>query len=341
MIYFTVGLLLQVMNVKAFLGLCRILSTSTKVIHVTTRRRHPLFPLSLSHNDSIEKRDEENRIHSYVGPTFHLEFSEFVAGTAITEHSLQVLVGPSEVALGQMGLYISLYFETMDETLKETVIAEGTPLCGYGRGYFTDQYLGDKSVGYSFEGHADSFAVFYERELVSLDSAIQRFIKKNHVSWDGQETRDIVCGHVLSLSTRSKDGILDKCMHIRPDPSFKPRIFVPEISEDTKFTVSHLGMYANDFAYDPECHLKQEYYMRSETNNVLDLAWRMTDGSPLYPMDSSELSSPNDKGKNELMLIPTWPVVKLRSNLRIVNEVPMELGLQYGFAYWDFYHKTL
>jgi len=332
-----------------------------------------------SHHTSISHRLTEETSSSYstyTGPLFQRDYSEFEGGIALMEHSLQLLVGPSEVALGQSGLYISLldthneeeHHDEYPDTSKptETRITAGTPICGYSRGYFTDEYQGDKSVAFLFHGYAHAFGVFYDKRLVSLEYAIQSFLSKHRnnddntnttvcsstddEAWDSLSSprNDILYGHILTrvLPTNDKNNTTTwSSIYVQPDPSFHSRIFIPETFTDEhqhmKYTAPYLGMYANDFAYDPEYHNTADYHTRSEQNNILDLAWRLTEGTittiagDLQPIQQQE----KNHGLSKLLLIPTWPVVKVRSDIRIVNEIPMELGLQYGFTYWDAYHN--
>jgi hypothetical protein len=307
-------------------GITRRLSSTKHQSPLTT-----LFNYDVHHSPYKKPFSLNDNIDSYTGPVFVGNYEEFVGGLTIADLSLQILVGPSEVALGQMGLFIALYTEHMDQWNREIIIPNGTPICGYARGYFTDRYQGDKSVGYSFEGYADSIAVFYDKQLMSLNMAVDRFLNKNNLPMDKMlDHHDIVYGHILSYVPQEDNGVsTESNMYIRPDPSFLGRIFVPEEVMETKYSAAHLGIYANDFAYDPDSHVKHEYDARSEMNNILDLAWRMTEG---YLGSETDLNG-------RIMLIPTWPVVKLKSEVRIVNEVPMEIGLQYGFTFWDFYRN--
>ena len=65
-----------------------------------------------------------------------------------------------------------------------------------------------------------------------------------------------------------------------------------------------------------------QYMKNSEINNVLELVWRSA------------------KDKKSGMLVPTWPVVTTRNDLRLLNTVPMEVGLQYGCNYWKAAEKV-
>ena len=103
---------------------------------------------------------------------------------------------------------------------------------------------------------------------------------------------------------------------IKADKDFLSRIFIPDVKEEEKFSATSLGIYANDLAYDPDSN-EEQYFENSERNNILQLVWRLA------------------KDEKNGMVVPTWPVVVTRQDVRLLNTVPMEVGLQYGFNYWN------
>ncbi len=239
-------------------------------------------------------------------------------GIAISENALQVLVGPSLVAPGR-GLFLSIFNEDIesDDFVEEIIIPHGTPLCGYARGYFTSEETGDKSVSFTFTSDT---VVFFEKKLMGISDAIAMA----YVTDDGdvdtlmatlmaRPTNALLWGHVVELE-KETGGILS----IQPDENFDARIFIPDQEDnENKFGASSLGVYANDLAYDPDAMNEKIYLKTSNQNNILQLIWRLA------------------KDEKTGLLVPTWPVVIARKDFRLVNTVPMEVGLQYGYQYWQ------
>ena len=141
-------------------------------------------------------------IEPYIGPIASLDDME--GGITISELALNVFAGPSLVAPGR-GLFLGIYEEPPqgnseeeeDGIVEEIVIPQGTPLCGYARGHFSDREEGDKSVGFLFRGDVEETAVFYERQLMSIGDAI-RLICSNG---EGIEMETSMWGHVVSTDT--------------------------------------------------------------------------------------------------------------------------------------------
>ncbi len=259
-------------------------------------------PLSLTSED----------IEPYVGPIGSI--ADMEGGIAITELCLNVMTGPSLVAGGR-GLFLCIYDDNRDdsdedEAIAEIIIPQGTPLCGYARGFFSDQQEGDKSVGFLFaKDSAEDTAVFYNQKLVTLADALWSVYEERGLQ-DSEEANDILFGHHIRFDTEK--GQID----LQHDEEFLSRIFIPEIEGENQFSATSLGVYANDLAYDPASD-KDHYLDQSEKNNVLALVWRL---------------AIDDKTG---MLVPSWPVVIARKDVRLLNTVPMEVGLQYGYSYWD------
>ena len=255
-------------------------------------------------------------IEPYVGPISTLDDIE--GGITISELALNVFAGPSLVAPGR-GLFLSIYEEPSQEVddefagmVEQIVIPQGTPLCGYARGHFSDKENGDKSVGYLFRGNVEDTAVFFERQLMTIGDAIRTAFP----SWESIDVESSMWGHAVSIDSDHGQ------MNIAPDESVVSRIFIPDSpeNEEDMFGPTSLGVFANDLAYDPDSNA-EEYAKTSEANNILQLVWRL---------------ARDEKTGN---LVPTWPVVITKKDVRMVNTVPMEVGLQYGFTYWDSFEE--
>jgi len=300
------------------------------ILNVADRRRQirPPIPAKSSRSQVLSSHDD---IEPYVGPVGSL--TDMEGGISISELALNVMTGPSLVANGR-GLFLCIYNDIDDETdetestaeegtsgggaVEEIILPQGTPLCGYARGYFTNKYTGDKSVGFQFAGDAAAAAetaVFYNKELVTLGDAIWSVYRDAYEWKDGVEeeryTTELLKGHRVDL-----DRNTGRVRSIAREEDYSLGIFVPEeCAEDGEFSATSLGIYANDLAYDPDAN-ELEYLENSEQNNILQLVWRME-------MDAGGT------------LTPSWPVVITKKDVRMLNSVPMEVGLQYGYNYWD------
>uniref|UniRef100_A0A7S2LS25 Uncharacterized protein n=1 Tax=Skeletonema marinoi TaxID=267567 RepID=A0A7S2LS25_9STRA len=193
-----------------------------------------------------------------------------------------------------------------------TIHLQGTPICGYARGYFADEAEedGDKSVGFLFAGEnvADVTAVFYNKQLMTLSDALWTVYQERGEEGN-TDTSNLLFGHCVQISNET--GV-----SIQADTDFMSRIFIPDVKEEDKFSPTSLGIYANDLAFDPDSN-EEQYFENSERNNILQLVWRLA------------------KDEKTGMVVPTWPVVVTKQDIRFLNTVPMEVGLQYGFNYWN------
>lgn len=289
-----------------------------RAVEVTSRRSRPKDAGRIDRITSQLCSHQD--IEPYVGPIGSV--ADMKGGISVSELALNVMAGASLVSNG-LGLFLCIYDEIDDSgtmgddddgvgAVEEIIIPQGTPLCGYARGYFASESDGDKSVGFLFAGdNADETAVFYNRELVPLGDALWS-VYEQRCSEGGTSADDqhLLFGHIVDLDKETGK------VAIKPEDEFSSRIFVPEVDEATQFSATSLGIYANDLAYDPDSN-ELEYLENSEKNNLLQLVWRL---------------ARDEKSGN---LVPTWPVVIAKKDMRLLNTVPMEVGLQYGYNYWD------
>jgi len=275
---------------------------------------------------------EDIDIEPYVGPIGSI--ADMEGGIAVSELALNVLAGPSLVS-NDRGLFLCIYDDIDDSgsdmldgdvvgAVEEIIIPQGTPLCGYARGYFASEGIGDKSVGFLFAGDgAEETAVFFNKELVTLGDALWSVYEQrcseggsgnSENEMENENCKDLLFGHIVNLDKNTGK------VTVKQDDDFTSRIFVPEVDMENRFSATSLGIYANDLAYDPDSN-ELEYFENSENNNLLQLVWRL---------------ARDEKGGS---LVPTWPVVIAKKDLRLLNSVPMEVGLQYGYNYWDAVRK--
>jgi ribosomal protein L39E len=152
-------------------------------------------------------------------------------------------------------------------------------------------------------------AVFYNKQLMTLSDALWT-VYQERCEEGNTDTSNLLFGHCVQISNETGS------VSIQADKDFMSRIFIPDVKEEDKFSPTSLGIYANDLAFDPDSN-EEQYFENSERNNILQLVWRLA------------------KDEKTGMVVPTWPVVVTKQDIRLLNTVPMEVGLQYGFNYWN------
>eukprot|EP01031_Cornospumella_fuschlensis_P030267 gene30267-36576_t len=225
-------------------------------------------------------------------------------GWGLDELGVDLFVGPSVVADG-MGLFLALQSD-----VEEAIIPAHTVICGYAKGVFSKEAsMGDKDVGFEFSN--TSVWVVYNKQILPLQEVIRQVAKERRRPDD---FTSIIAGHIVESSTSDSE------MTIYPnksDQSFQS-IFVPH--ESSEFTLASAGMYANDLAYSPTLLCQEDYDIIKQEKNVLGLIWRLE----------------NDG----MHLRPSWPVVLTYRDVRLRNHQPMEMGVSYGWKWWE-YRKRL
>jgi hypothetical protein len=149
---------------------------------------------------------QDDDIEPYVGPVGN--FADIEGGIAVENLHLNVLAGPSLVAQGR-GLFLCIYNELdvdetdeeEGETVEEVIIPQGTPLCGYSRGYFSDAETGDKSVVFRFqEQSVHDTAVFYNQQLMTVVDAIWYTFEERCKGGNKlPKEDDILFGHIVKI----------------------------------------------------------------------------------------------------------------------------------------------
>jgi hypothetical protein len=231
----------------------------------------------------------------YDGPKAEGGAVKREVGAVLEEYSLALEVGPSQVVAGERGLFARV----IGEDVQEATVEWGSILCGYGEGEMKPHPgEGDKSVLFSLP--STEAAVFFNRELLPLFEVLAEL--PDGAGLQGHEVR-----------TGNKGEI-----EVEPIADFTgDRYFVPK--EGLPDKAAFIGLFANDLAIGgpnpPKS--KEEYEAASETGNIAALVWRV-----VY-----------DKEKN--MVVPSRPVVTFGRSITFQNKVPMEIGLRYGWRFWE------
>mmetsp|Transcript_57368 Transcript_57368/g.171121 ORF Transcript_57368/g.171121 Transcript_57368/m.171121 type:complete len:355 (-) Transcript_57368:222-1286(-) len=270
-------------------------------------------------DDGARPGDGGSSSSPYVGPILPPE-SELVAGVSLGELSLDLALAPSTVSPAGLGLYARL--SDPDGVSSVTVPALAL-LGGYSReGTFESSDVGDKTVGFALRD-ADT-GVFYERGLVSVGDAV-----RSAAETEGDGMCGLI-GHELRLieggeEGEDEDGAPTTAIEVEPVDDGFPRYFVPELvnrgtaATDEDYTVQNFGQFCNDLAwnYDDPPSEAEEYAVRSDEMNVVQLVWRME-----Y----------DPEGR---CLRPSWPVSVFGRDVTFDNAEFMEIGTRYGWAYWQ------
>eukprot|EP00960_Hanusia_phi_P037782 753111-Hanusia_phi.AAC.3 len=217
-------------------------------------------------------------------------------GCFVQDLGIEIFVGPSKVCHG-MGLYVAV---AASEHVAQVTLPAGTLISGYSKeGSWSVASQGDKAVAYAFD-RPDTLVV-YERELMSLiDAAGSAAELSDNIT-------EAVAGHNIFFDEGDQD------LKVEPDVNWaQGRFFVP-LEDGGPAGPTNFGMFANDLAF--EQGISQEKYASNTNKNILQLVWRMA----------------VQEGK----LAPTWPVVFLNQPVCLQNAEPMEIGLTYGWRYWE------
>lgn len=249
--------------------------------------------------------DQEEVAVPFTGPQGRFEFIE--RGFDLQELGISLMVGKSTVCDGR-GLFLAL----ANETVMESTIPKGTILCGYSKGEFKNYVEGDKTVG-CFLSHPEA-AVIFNKEIYSLLEVVESVASVNFTTLNpsklDEKISKVLLGHLFSFNESKLSISLDLSDN-------QNSFFVPFAIEDTNdLSILNLGMFANDLAFSRDEKEMNEvsYKARSRESNILQLIWRLE--------------------WRDQRLVPTWPVVVFVKDVIIRNHEPIEVGLEYGWAYW-------
>ena len=269
-----------------------LFSTSDATIEPTTPYDIPIYngPVLASYADAYADDDEA----AVVAPVME-------GIVELTELGIDIAVGPSIIAPGQLGLYCRCIDSVDDVTLPECTL-----LCGYAKpGTFLDTDVGDKTVGFALQ--SGTTAIFFERQLMTVQDALAKAATEYGNGSCG------LAGHDLSMNEK------DESITLQPVANGFKRYYFPEEESLEPIPIQNYGQYCNDLAWNqlsPPSN-SDEYMERSKIHNCVQLVWRLE-----YDAATK-------------CLVPTWPVSVVSHDVRFVNHNFMELGTRYGWNYWQ------
>ena len=218
----------------------------------------------------------------------------------------QVQSYPCAVSIASAKFGNGLYIEVTNESKAIITLPKLT--------YITDYYPGEFSSANTFMpekedkyGYAVSYSINSPDKLVMYNGRIDsigKIILADRQQDGDQNLSNILEGHKVSLGTNGQ-------LKIQPKLFYDKKTFYPrEVDNEVNF-----GMYANDLAFEVGNTNEEQYEERHE-KNCLRLIWRM--------------------GKNEQdTYYPIMPVVITTRDLTLNNNEPIEIGLSYGYQYWN------
>jgi len=245
----------------------------------------------------------------YAGP---IPTGGVVAGIVATielpDSGLILEVGESVSPDAGLGLFVrcSVLFNTDGSIAPPLAIIDaGTPLCGYAVGEMQPEAdNGGKSVkfGVSEDGAG---CVWFESKLIPLRQVLQM---------PGVHG---LAGHdVLTCESTQKPKKTQ--LTVKPIDGYKgAKYFVPSSVSSAPMDILSIGCMANDLAYSIEDGTAASYINRSKVSNILSLVQRL------------ELD-PSSTG----ILRPSRPIPTISKPVSFTNYEPMEIGCEYGDAYW-------
>jgi len=231
-----------------------------------------------------------------------------VATVELPESGLILEVGESVSPDAGLGLFVrcSVQFNSDGSIAPPLVIIDaGTPLCGYAAGDMQPKAdVGGKSVkfGVSEDGVG---CVWFESKLQPLRQVLQM------LDVDGLAGHDIETHPANDASDTTQ-------LTVKPIDGYKgAKYFVPSSVTSMPMDILSIGCMANDLAYSTEKDTAAKYKTRSKLSNILSLVQRL----------ERDPSSTNT-------LRPSRPIPTISKPVSFTNYEPMEIGCEYGDAYW-------
>ena len=219
---------------------------------------------------------------------------------SVPNYNLTLSLAESSFGFG-LGVYISV-----QRNIESVMLPKLSMVCEYGKGKFDMRVLGDKSIAYSFE-NVESL-VYYESKVLPLKDLI-----RNCISTSSSPYRQSIklLGHIINY-----DDINN--ISVYKDKSHSKNVFIPSINDRNPY--EYFGIYVNDFAYNLNETDNDEVYLANTNKNALTIIWKV------------------EVDKNGL-ITPINPVFVTKRDLVFANKEPMELGLDYGWDYWNFWGR--
>lgn len=243
----------------------------------------------------------------FEGPILPTD-SEIITSFNLPHLAIDVAIAPSTVAPQGLGLFVRVADHVAEEGV---MLPHMTVLAGYSRpGVFNMTDSGDRAV--LFIVPSLQTPVVYNEEVVQLVSAL------NAAAVVAQNGTCTILSHKME-PIMSDDGVYTGEVKISPEFQM---FFIPAEVHNVKdeITIESVGQYANDLAWSNSKppSSSDDYAQRSAATNIIEMVWRVE-----YDSDLNGLK-------------PMWPVIVLNKDVAFTNKKDfMEIGLQYGWSYWQ------
>lgn len=310
----------------------------------TAIQRNPIGEMKMAGSSEEKEFATVTNTIIYDGPILpsDIEENDILAGIQLQELGIDLVVAPSTVAEGTLGLFMGLSYGVEKATLPKMTL-----LCGYSGktedngGSFQEADIGDKTVGFFIR--SPQTAVFYNQQLMSIEDALKMAATQstNNIGKEEDTKSDVnycgLLGHEIEITVNSNDDNTSHQEHqimIHPVDDGFPRYWVPsqmnqhmlespadEESNDSTsdLSIQNLGQFCNDLAWDysdpPDS--MEEYKKRSSQKNIIQLIWRIE-----FDLEGNCLK-------------PSYPVSVFSQDVVVEKEELMEIGTRYGWNYWQ------
>ena len=273
-----------------------------------------------------------------------------VASVPVASTGLVLEVAQSTI---EPGAGLGLFVRKHDATVDDVTLYGGQPLCGYGSGQMSDVPVeeGGKTIVFRLDSLACD--VVFRDKLMPLKAALNSAAASKATSLDRavKRTRQRVtlAAHRLTRNLTTGDVI-----GVSPDPDYDGpyRYFVPEddmARRSCLTTAMSVGQWCNDLAvcFDAASGglrvvpqkgrdvsfdtTEASYLAAADQYNLLVLTYRLNSLSDLLDQDKNSKSDCN----NDVVVVPSAPLLTLSKSVTFRNVEPMELGCKYGFQYWQ------
>lgn len=257
----------------------------------------------------------------YVGPMCDENaLQNCVASVELSSTGLVLEVADSIVADGGRGLFLRIADERDAVTIRE-----GTAVCGYAAGGFRalPDSEGGKSVAFALA--SAETAVWFEQQLWSVGELLS----------DPDEGVEQIAGHTPLYD---EEGAL---CGFTLEKDYEARYFVPD-AEQPPLSTATLGQMANDMAYGGAMAAELADITaelgageaEGATQDGGSEAERYEEASAILNLLVLVMRLERDPERPSLLL-PSRPISTLSRSITFMNDVPMELGCQYGMRYWS------
>jgi hypothetical protein len=229
-------------------------------------------------------------------------------------------VAKSTIPGAGLGLFVRKRSSTTDDVLQTA----GSVFAGYSKGSMrpTLSGLSDYQINRAFEfrlGDGLRSTVWFGSKLMTIEQVLAETGARK------------ITGHHLIF----EDGGRRKLVDILPDDEDCTYFIPEELSDEhdlSKANIQTIGHFVNDLAGENAAKTTSEIYdAASDIRNILVLVPRV------HAVRCGGVTDDDDDENSKMQIeMAGMPLLTLSKNVLIANhDVPLEIGLRYGFHYWN------